>query len=127
MEQQENRKLAYLRVREKNVQIYAEKGHPTNTLLYHDLGFIPSSVTPSEKRADLSMEKIGDIDADYIVLEVDPNGHDYLNNMHASSLWKKVPAVVTKQVYDTNSFWLFKGWGVIGRAEILKEIEGMIQ
>lgn len=127
VEQQENRKLAYLRVREKNVQIYAEKGHPTNTLLYHDLGFIPSSVTPSEKRADLSMEKIGDIDADYIVLEVDPNGHDYLNNMHASSLWKKVPAVVTKQVYDTDSFWLFKGWGVIGRAEILKEIEGMIQ
>ncbi|WP_342555248.1 ABC transporter substrate-binding protein [Paenibacillus sp. FSL R7-0652] len=127
MEQLNQKKLAYLRVREKNLQIYAEKGHPTNTLLYHDLGFVPAAVTPAEQREDLSMEKISDIDADFIVLEVDPNAQDYLSKMHDSSLWKNVPAVRTNQVYQTDSFWLFKGWGAIGRTEIIREIKGMIQ
>jgi len=125
--QLDQKKLAYLRVREKNLQIYAAKGHPTNTLLYHDLGFEPTAVTPSEQREDLSMEKISDIDANFVVLEVDPNGQDYLNSMNESSLWKQVPAVQADQVYETDSFWLFKGWGVIGRSEIMDEVEKMIE
>nr|WP_154958119.1 ABC transporter substrate-binding protein [Paenibacillus xylanexedens] len=127
IEQLDQKKLAYLRVREKNLQIYAATGHPTNTLLYHDLGFEPSAVTPAEQREDLSMEKIADIDANYVVLEADPNAQDYLSKMKESSLWKNVPAVVTGQVYQTDSFWLFKGWGAIGRIEILNEIKDMIQ
>lgn len=127
IEQLGEKKLAYLRVREKNLQIYAAKGHPTNTLLYHDLGFEPSAVTPAEQREDLSMEKIADIDANYVVLEADPNANDYLSKMKESSLWKNVPAVGTGQVYQTDSFWLFKGWGAIGRSEILNEIKDMIQ
>ncbi|WP_145146792.1 ABC transporter substrate-binding protein [Paenibacillus xylanexedens] len=127
IEQLDQKKLAYLRVREKTLQIYAEKGHPTNTLLYHDLGFVPTAVTPAEQREDLSMEKIADIDANFVVLEVDPNADEYLNNINASSLWKAVPAVGTDQVYTTDSFWLFKGWGVIGRSEIINEVEDMIQ
>lgn len=126
IEQLDQKKLAYLRVREKTLQIYAEKGHPTNTLLYHDLGFVPTAVTPGEQREDLSIEKIADIDANFVVLEVDPNAEDYLNNIHASSLWKKVPAVGEDQVYTTDSFWLFKGWGAIGRSEIINEVEDMI-
>ncbi|PQP82354.1 hypothetical protein C0Q44_12925 [Paenibacillus sp. PCH8] len=127
MEQLDQKNLAYLRVREKNLQIYAAKGHPTNTLLYHDLGFVPTAVTPAEQREDLSMEKIADIDADFVVLEVDPNAEDYLNSINASSLWKEVPAVGTDQVYTTDSFWLFKGWGAIGRSDIIDEVKGMIQ
>ncbi|MEY8744767.1 ABC transporter substrate-binding protein [Bacillales bacterium AN1005] len=127
IEQLDEKKLAYLRVREKTLQIYAAKGHPTNTLLYHDLGFEPTGVTPAEQREDLSMEKIADIDADFVVLEVDPNAEDYLNGINESSLWKSVPAVVADQVYTTDSFWLFKGWGAIGRSEIINEIEDMIQ
>ncbi|WP_440118549.1 ABC transporter substrate-binding protein [Paenibacillus sp. QZ-Y1] len=127
VEQLDQKKLAYLRVREKNLQIYAVKGHPTNTLLYHDLGFVPTAVTPAEKREDLSMEKIADIDADFVVLEVDPNAEDYINSINASSLWKAVPAVGADQVYETDSFWLFKGWGAIGRSEIINEVEAMIQ
>ncbi|KAA8784372.1 ABC transporter substrate-binding protein [Paenibacillus amylolyticus] len=127
IEQLDTKKLAYLRVREKNLQIYAAKGHPTNTLLYHDLGFEPSAVTPADQREDLSMEKIADIDANYVVLEADPNAQDYLSKMKESALWKNVPAVGADQVYQTDSFWLFKGWGVIGRSEILNEIKDMIQ
>ncbi|WP_342572472.1 ABC transporter substrate-binding protein [Paenibacillus sp. FSL R5-0749] len=127
IEQLDQKKLAYLRVREKTLQIYAEKGHPTNILLYHDLGFVPTAVTPVEQREDLSIEKIADIDANFVVLEVDPNAEDYLDNINASSLWKRVPAVDADQVYTTDSFWLFKGWGAIGRSEIINEVEDMIQ
>lgn len=123
----ENHNLAYLRVREKNLQIYAEKGHPTNTLLYHDLGFSKTSLTPEEQRGELSLEVISDLDADYIVLEVDPNGQDNLNSIKDSSFWNKVSAVQNNEVYETDSFWLFKGWGVIGRGQIIDEVLKMME
>ncbi|MFS0723048.1 ABC transporter substrate-binding protein [Paenibacillus sp. 1P07SE] len=118
----EDKKLAYLRVREKTVQIYAAAGHPMNTLLYHDLGFEPSALTPEDQRADLSLEVVPDLDAGLIFLEVDPNGLDNLQSIRESSLWSIVPAVATDQVHETDSFWLFKGWGAIGRAQIVEEI-----
>ncbi|CAM4525531.1 iron complex transport system substrate-binding protein [Paenibacillus endophyticus] len=123
----DHKQLAYLRVREKNLQIYAGKGHPTNTLLYHDLGFARTELTPEEQRADLSLEVVPDLDADYIVLEVDPNGRDNLNSMNQSALWAKVPAVQNEKVYVTDSFWLFKGWGVIGRGQIVDDVLKMVE
>ncbi|WP_141505205.1 ABC transporter substrate-binding protein [Paenibacillus luteus] len=123
----DQKKLAYVRVREKNLQIYAGKGHPTNTLLYHDLGFLPTGLTPEEQRADLSLEVVPDLDADYIVMEVDPNGRENLNSMNQSALWGKVPAVQNEKVYETDSFWLFKGWGVIGRGQIVDDVLKMIE
>jgi iron complex transport system substrate-binding protein len=123
----DNKKLAYLRVREKFLQVYAEQGHPTNTLLYRDLGFEPTSLTPADQRIDLSLEKVPDLDADYIVLEVDPNGRDYLKSMDESSLWKDLPAIRQDQVFETDSFWLFKGWGALGRSEIVDEVMKMVE
>ncbi|MEK3762384.1 ABC transporter substrate-binding protein [Paenibacillus sp. FSL R7-0337] len=118
----DSKKLAYLRVREKTLQVYAQQGHPTNALLYQDLGFEPAALTPEEKRVDLSLEKIPELGADFIVLEVDSNARDFLDNMQASALWKNIPAVQGGKVHETDSFWLFKGWGVIGRGEIIDEI-----
>ncbi|MBP2115262.1 ABC transporter substrate-binding protein [Paenibacillus silagei] len=118
----DNKKLAYLRVREKTLQVYAQQGHPTNALLYQDLGFEPAALTPSEQREDLSLEKTPELGADFIVLEMDPNARDFLDNMQKSALWKNIPAVQGGKVHETDSFWLFKGWGVIGRGEIIDEI-----
>ncbi|SFE60293.1 substrate-binding protein [Paenibacillus algorifonticola] len=123
----DNHNLAYLRVREKNLQIYAEKGHPTSTLLYHDLGFSKTSSTPEEQRGELSLEVISGLDAHYIVLEVDPNGRDNLKSINESSFWNKVSAVQNNEVYETDSFWLFKGWGVIGRGQIIDEVLKMME
>ncbi|WP_274319534.1 ABC transporter substrate-binding protein [Paenibacillus qinlingensis] len=122
-----NKNMAYLRVREKNLQLYAQNGHPTNVLLYNDLGFTPTALTPKDKRVDLSMEKIPDINADFVLLETDPNANDFLKNLKASPLWKNTPAVMTNKIYETDSFWLFKGWGVIGRGEIIDEIMKIIK
>ncbi|QUL55921.1 iron-siderophore ABC transporter substrate-binding protein [Paenibacillus tritici] len=123
----DNKKLAYLRVREKTLQVYAQKGHPTNALLYHDLGFEPAALTPEEQRTDLSLEKTPELGADFIVLETDPNARDFLGNMQKSALWKNIPAVQEGRVHETDSFWLFKGWGVIGRGEIIDEIMAWIE
>ncbi|MBD2845308.1 ABC transporter substrate-binding protein [Paenibacillus sp. IB182496] len=123
----DHKKLAYVRVREKLLQLYARKGHPTNTLLYDELGFEPSSLTPEEQRIDMSLEKVPELDADYIVLEVDPNGQEFLEGMNESFLWREVPAVKDEQTFETDSFWLFKGWGVIGRGEIVDDVLTMIQ
>lgn len=122
-----NKKLAYLRIREKGIQIYAKSGHPMNTLLYHDLGFSPTALTPEEQRQDLSLEVLPDVDADYIMLEVDANGHDNLKSIQESSLWSPVPAVQNNQVFETDSFWLFKGWGVIGRGQIIDDILKLLE
>ena len=122
IENLENKRLAYLRVREKNVQIYARTGHPMNSLLYHDLGFIPTGLTPEDQRGELSLEVIPELDADYIILEVDPNGYDNLKSIRESALWSRVPAVQNDEVHETDSFWLFKGWGVIGRGQIIDDI-----
>ena len=118
----DDKRMAYLRVREKTIQIYAAKGHPMNTLLYHDLGFEPASLTPDEQREDLSLEVVPDLDASIIFLEVDPNGLDNLASMRESALWAQVPAVAKDGLYETDSFWLFKGWGAIGREAIIDDI-----
>jgi len=127
VEKSEHRKLAYVRVREKLFQIYGQNGHPTNALLYRDLGFEPSSITPVEHREDLSLEGVADLDANRLILEVDPNGGDFLAQAQESSIWKDVPAVQQEQVYETDSFWLFKGWGVLGRTEILEDIRKLVE
>jgi len=127
VEKSEHRKLAYVRVREKLFQIYGQNGHPTNALLYRDLGFEPSSLTPVEHREDLSLEGAADLDANRLILEVDPNGGDFLGQARESSVWKDVPAVQQEQLYETDSFWLFKGWGVLGRTEILEDIRKLVE
>lgn len=121
-----DRRLAYLRVREKMMQIYAQGGHPTNVLLYQELGFQPAALTPKDQRANLSLESIPDIQADFVVLEVDPNGTGFLQEMRQGALWSKLPAVQHNRVYESDSFWLFKGWGVIGRGEIVDDVLRML-
>ena len=122
IESLDNRQLAYLRIREDIVQIYAEGGHPMNTLLYEDLGFLPTNLTPKDQREDLSLEAIPGINADYIMLELDPSASDTIEEMNQSQLWKQIPAVQNNQTYETDSYWLFKGWGAIGRGQIIDDI-----
>lgn len=118
----EDRKLAYLRLRDDMVQIYAENGHPMNTLLYNELTFSPSQMTPVDQREDLSLETIPEIDADYIFLEGDVNSSDTVEEMKQSELWNQIPAAQKDQIYATDSYWLLKGWGAIGRGQIIDEI-----
>lgn len=127
VEKSDYRKLAYIRVRQKLLQVYAQNGHPTNTLLYHELGFEPSGITPVDQRQDLSLEGVASLDANRLILEADPNGRDFLQTAQESAIWQSVPAVQQNQVYETDSFWLFKGWGVLGRTEIVEDVRRLVE
>ncbi|ANU10811.1 hypothetical protein BBH88_11065 [Planococcus antarcticus DSM 14505] len=123
----ENKGLAFLRIRKDAIQLYAESGHPMNTLLYNDLGFEPSDLTDPLERKDLSLEVIPEINTDYIFLQVDSSGGpDNMGTIKESSLWQGLPAVQQGNVQETD-FWIYKSWGVIGRTQIVDEVLSYIE
>ncbi|MGD6803796.1 iron-siderophore ABC transporter substrate-binding protein [Rossellomorea vietnamensis] len=123
----EDKKLAFLRIRKDAIQLYAQSGHPMNTLLYNDLGFEPSDLTDPEERKDLSLEVIPEMKADYVFLQVDSSGGpDNLSSMEESPLWSNLEAVKNDRVEETD-FWIYKSWGVIGRNQMVEEVQGYIE
>jgi iron complex transport system substrate-binding protein len=125
--QLENKKMAFLRIREKVINLYAETGHPMNTLLYSDLGFEPSAMTPPDSPEDLSLEVIPEIDAAHLFLQVDGiGGSSNYESMQESTIWNSVEAVDKNQVISTD-YWIYKSWGSIGRAEMLNEIQSYLE
>ncbi|ART75422.1 ABC transporter substrate-binding protein [Sutcliffiella horikoshii] len=123
----ESKNLAFLRIRKDAIQLYAESGHPMNSLLYKDLGFMPSDLTDPEERKDLSLEVVPDMNADYIFLQVDSSGGpDNLSTIKESPLWQGLSAVKNNNVEETD-FWIYKGWGVIGRTQIIDEVLSYIK
>ncbi|MCP3032723.1 ABC transporter substrate-binding protein [Halobacillus sp. A1] len=117
----ENNKLAFLRIREKIIQIYPETTHPMVSMLYNDLGFEPSALTDPEERGDLSMEVIPEMGADHIFLQVDSSGGpENYSSIQDSNLWKDLDAVENENVLKTD-FWIYKAWGAIGRTQMVEE------
>ncbi|GGD08678.1 ABC transporter substrate-binding protein [Pontibacillus salipaludis] len=117
----ENKKLAFLRIREKVIQIYPETTHPMVDFLYTDLGFEPSDLTDPKERGDLSMEVIPEMNADHIFLQVDSSGGpENYSSIQESSLWKDLDAVENGNVLKTD-FWIYKAWGAIGRGQMVDE------
>ncbi len=127
VEELEHKKLGYLRIRDSLMQVYAKGGHPMNTMLYEELGFAPTDLTPDLERADYSLELIPILDADYLVLDVDPGASDTLETIYESNMWQQISAVEEQNVWESDSYWLFKGWGFIGRNQILDDIEELIK
>ncbi|WP_187442190.1 ABC transporter substrate-binding protein [Sutcliffiella horikoshii] len=123
----ENKNLAFLRIRKDAIQLYAESGHPMNTLLYHDLGFEPSDLTDPLERKDLSLEVVPEMNADYIFLQVDSSGGpDNMDTIQESPIWQDLRAVKEENVEETD-FWIYKGWGVIGRTQLVDEVLQIIK
>ncbi|MEC3884854.1 ABC transporter substrate-binding protein [Halobacillus sp. HZG1] len=117
----ENNKMAFLRIREKVIQIYPETTHPMVSMLYHDLGFEPSELTDEKERGDLSMEVIPELGADHIFLQVDSSGGpENYSSIQDSNLWKDLEAVENENVLKTD-FWIYKAWGAIGRTQMVEE------
>ncbi|MFB9275428.1 ABC transporter substrate-binding protein [Cohnella cellulosilytica] len=116
-----DKRIAFIRVREKELQLYGTEGHPLNTLLYGELGLQPSSLT-QPGRVDLSQELIPELDADYLFLQTDgKEGDDYLAELSGGKLWQSVPAVRENRTFKTD-YWLYLSWGVLGQKEIVREL-----
>ncbi|MBA2175861.1 ABC transporter substrate-binding protein [Halobacillus locisalis] len=117
----DDNELAFLRIREKLIQIYPETTHPMVSMLYHDLGFEPADLTAPKERGDLSMEVIPELGADHIFLQVDSSGGpENYSSIQDSNLWKGLEAVENENVLKTD-FWIYKAWGAIGRAQMIDE------
>jgi len=116
-----DKRIAFIRVREKELQLYGTEGHPLNTLLYAELGLQPSSLT-QPGRVELSQELIPELDADYLFLQTDgKDGDDYLAELSGGKLWQSVPAVRDDRTFKTD-YWLYLSWGVLGQKEIVREL-----
>jgi iron complex transport system substrate-binding protein len=87
----------------------------SGTVLYGDLGMAPPNLItglPDSAKASwnpVTMEKLAELDADYIFLVNSDKGQDAdtLNN----PIWKNLPAVKLGQVFEmsTKSSWLYSG------------------
>ncbi|MBS3969249.1 MAG: ABC transporter substrate-binding protein [Clostridia bacterium] len=68
------------------------------------------------------MELIPELDADYIILQLDAEGGaEQFKEVTDSPLWKNVPAVQKNNIFSPE-YWLYKSWGTIGREEIVDEV-----
>lgn len=87
----------------------------SGTVLYHDLGFTaPKAVQDISKKAtaswsEISLEKLAQLDADYIFLVNSDKGSGA--KLLKDSLYKNIPAVKNNHVYQYSSetSWLYSG------------------
>ncbi|SFF28872.1 iron complex transport system substrate-binding protein [Paenibacillus algorifonticola] len=121
-----SKRIAYIRVRDNELQLYGTEGHPLNYLLFDKLGFQPSALAQVE-RMDLSQEKIPELGADYIFMQADgADGEKLMGEITQSSLWQNVEAVKKNQVFIPE-YWLYLSWGKLGREAIIDQIVEFIK
>lgn len=66
-----------------------------------ELGFAQSALVEGEMSADISLEMLPDLDADYIFInDNDGLGDAFLADIQASPLWNALPAVQAGQVFE---------------------------
>ncbi|WP_339189542.1 MULTISPECIES: ABC transporter substrate-binding protein [unclassified Paenibacillus] len=68
-----------------------------------ELGFAQSALVEGEMSADISLEMLSDLDADYIFInDNDGLGDAFLADIKASPLWKALPAVQAGKVFEVD-------------------------
>ncbi|WP_159881103.1 AraC family transcriptional regulator [Paenibacillus puerhi] len=109
----------------KNFYVVHEK-MSSGDVLYRDLGFtVPAAVKEISASSKnnwnaLSLEKLADMDVDYIFL-VNSNGKDASEELQRP-LWKNIPAVQKGQIYE---FGLEKSWlytGTIANTRMIEDV-----
>jgi len=108
-----------------NKLFISSKDLSSGDVLYNDLGLkVPKVVQEISQNTEnnwnpISLEKLADLDADYIFLvNSDKNGASTLSN----SIWKNIPAVKNNHVaeFPRSSSWLYTG--VIANDQIIDDV-----
>jgi iron complex transport system substrate-binding protein len=91
-------------------------------VLSHELGIGKTKLVETENSADLSLEVIPQIDADFIfIANVDDTGTAFLQELTESAVWKSLPAVKNGQVFEVDDeYWL--GSGLIAYQKIMDDV-----
>ncbi|MGG3306797.1 ABC transporter substrate-binding protein [Paenibacillus lautus] len=91
-------------------------------VLHQDLGLGKSKLVENENAANISLEILPQLDADYIfVINAYDQGTERLKEITESPIWKGMPAVKNGQVYEANNeYWL--GSGLIAYEKIVDDV-----
>ncbi len=91
-------------------------------VIHQDLGLGKSKLVENENAANISLEILPQLDADYIfVINAYDQGTERMKEMTESPIWKGMPAVKNGQVYEAdNEYWL--GSGLIAYEKIVDDV-----
>lgn len=95
-------------------------------VIHHDLGLGMSKLVEHENSANLSMEILPELDADYIfMINAYDMGTERMKEMTDSPVWKSIPAVKEGRVYEVdNKYWL--GSGLIAYEKIIDDAVSLL-
>lgn len=94
--------------------------------VYQNLGIGKPKLLGEENSANISMEVLPDLDADYIfIINAYGQGTEQIKEMEKSPIWKAIPAVNQGQVYEvSDKHWL--GSGLIAYEKIIDDTVSLL-
>lgn len=108
---------ALIRVENKRIILYGGPGSYSGEVLYSDLGITPPEIVKKlawgeKSYAEISMETIPDLQVDHLFITTYPNDESKkkTEEILASELWKKLPAVKNGNVHNVSmDYWMTPG------------------
>lgn len=110
--------VLFMRLLPKEIRIYGSTS-PQGEILYKDLGLKASAVLP-EKNEAISLEKLPEINPDYIYLL--DNGDGRIEEFKAHPIWKNIDAVKNNHVYPAQKEQWPYGGGYLGHTKAVDYI-----
>lgn len=114
------KKVAIIRFAARGVSLMGGK-YLCGYVVHQDLGLGMSKLVENENSANVSMEILPELDADYIfVINAYDQGTERMKEMMESSIWKNMTATKQGHVYEvSNKYWL--GSGLIAYEKIIDD------
>ncbi|WP_412676505.1 ABC transporter substrate-binding protein [Aneurinibacillus migulanus] len=114
------KKVAIIRFAAKGVSLMGGK-YLCGYVVHENLGLGISRLVEKKNSANVSLEILPQIDADYIfVINAYGQGTGHMKEMMKNPIWKNIPAVKQGQVYEVdNKYWL--GSGLIAYEKIVDD------
>lgn len=116
-----NKKVAIIRFAPRGVSLMGGN-YLCGFVIHQDLGLGKSKLVENENAANISLEILPQLDADYVfVINAYDQGTERMKEMTESQIWKSMPAVKNGQVYEANNaYWL--GSGLIAYEKIVDDV-----
>lgn len=120
-----DKKVAIIRFAPRGVSLMGGN-YLCGFVIHQDLGLGKSKLVEKENAANISLEILPQLDADYVfVINAYDQGTERMKEMTESQIWKSMPAVKNGQVYEANNeYWL--GSGLIAYEKIIDDVVSSI-
>lgn len=129
-----NRKVAFLRIMNREVRLYPYTRNDINRFMYDLLDLKPPAMVleadASRTNNAISLERLPDLDADYLLVstgygassgESSSIAREKYRKLQQDALWKLIPAVRDNHVHEVNSL-IWNAHGIIAKELAMEEI-----